>query len=220
MSYNNTKLQEKARYNAIKEVKSGRKIAQVARRYGCFRSTIYRWLKKYQTMLDNHEIGLRTQYLPTISSRPKNSPRSLDNSIVKQIIAIRIETKRCAEVVWMEAKNRGLDISLSSVRRIIKRAHLERAKSKWYRYRKFTKRPYVDRPGTLVEVDTVHFYHPITKERKYATSVVDVYSRMAFVYFHDNMQQYHSVKAVLLARKKFGFRFETVQTDNGSEFYD
>ena len=32
MSYNNTKLQEKARYNAIKEVKSGRKIAQVARK--------------------------------------------------------------------------------------------------------------------------------------------------------------------------------------------
>lgn len=218
MSYNNTKLQEKARYNAIKEVKSGRKIAQVARRYGCFRSTIYRWLKKYQTMLDNHEIGLRTQHLPTISSRPKTSPRSLDNGLIEQIIAIRIETKRCAEVVWMEAKNRGLDISLSSVRRIIKRTHLERAKSKWYRYRKFTKRPHAGYPGALVEVDTVHFYHPITKERKYATSVVDVYSRMAFVYFHDNMQQYHSVKAVLLARKKFGFHFDTVQTDNGSEF--
>lgn len=55
MSYNNIKLQEKARYNATKEVKSGRKVAQAARRYGCFRSTIYRWLKKYQTMLSNHE---------------------------------------------------------------------------------------------------------------------------------------------------------------------
>ena len=60
MSYNNTKLQEKARYNAIKEVKSGRKIAQVARRYGCFRSTIYRWLKKYHTMRENHELGSGT----------------------------------------------------------------------------------------------------------------------------------------------------------------
>ena len=67
----------------------------------------------------------------------------------------------------MEARNRGLDISLSSVRRIIKRAHLERAKS----YRKFAKRPHANYPGALVEVDTVHFYHPITKERKYATSV-------------------------------------------------
>lgn len=32
MSYNNTKLQEKARYNAVKEVKSGRTVAEVARR--------------------------------------------------------------------------------------------------------------------------------------------------------------------------------------------
>lgn len=107
----------------------------------------------------------------------------------------------------MEAKNRGLDINLSSVRRIIKRIHLERVKSKWHRYRKFTKRPLADCPSVLVEVDTVHFYHPITKERKYTISVVDVYSRMAFVYFHDNMQQYHFVKAVLLARKRFGFHF-------------
>lgn len=218
MSYNNSKAQEKARYNAIKEVQSGKKVTLVARRYGCFRSTIYRWLKKYQIMRDNHEIGSGTRHLPTTSSRPKTSPNSLNDELVEQIIAIRIETKRCAEIVWMEAKNRGLDISLSSVRRVIKRAHLERAKSKWHRYRKFTKRPLAAYPGALVEVDTVHFYHPITKRRKYATSVVDVYSRMAFVYFHDNMQQYHSVKAVLLARNKFGFKFNTVQTDNGSEF--
>ena len=100
----------------------------------------------------------------------------------------------------------------------LKRAHLERARSKWYRYRKFTKRPRANCPGALVEVDTGHFYHPITKKRKYATSVVDVYSRMAFVYFHDNMQQYHSVTAVLLAKRRFGFHFDTVQTDNGPEF--
>ena len=78
-------------------------------------------------MLNNHEIGPRTQHLSTTSSRPKTSPRSLDNGLIEQIIAIRIETKRCAEVVWKEAKNRGLDISLYSVRRIIKQAvHVER----------------------------------------------------------------------------------------------
>ena len=218
MSYNNTKLQEKARYNAIKEVKSGRKIAQVARRYGCFRSTIYRWLRKYEYLVKNYELTPNARHIPTISSKPKTSPKSLKSELVEQIIAIRIETKRCAEIVWMEARNRGANISLSSVRRIIKRAHLERTKSKWYRYRKFTKRPHANYPGALVEVDTVHFYHPITKERKYATSVVDVYSRMAFVYFHDNMQQYHSAKAVLLARSRFGFNFDTVQTDNVLEF--
>ena len=218
MSYCNTKLQEKARYNAIKEVKSGKKVALVARRYGCFRSTVYRWLKKYKELRESHEIEPTTKHIPTMSSRPKHSPRSLSHELTEQIIAIRLETGRCAEVVWMEAKNRGLDVSLSSVRRIIKRAGLERAKSKWYRYRKFTKRPHAEYPGALVEVDTVHFYHPITKERKYATTVIDVYSRMAYVYFHKDMQQYHSARAVILAREKFGFSFFTVQTDNGMEF--
>ena len=128
MSYNNTKLQEKARYNAVKEVKSGRTVAEVARRYGCFRSTIYRWLKKHEYLLKSYELAPTARHIPTISSRPKTSPRSLDNELVEQIIAIRIETKRCAEIVWREAKNRGLNISLSSVRRIIKRAHLEKLK--------------------------------------------------------------------------------------------
>lgn len=218
MSYNNSKLQEKARYNAIKEVREGKNIATVARRYGCYRSTVYRWMDKYNKLRQEHEIEPTTKHIPTFSSRPKTSPRSLDNELIEQIIAIRIETRRCAEVVWMEANNRGVKISLSSVRRIISRAHLERAKSKWHRYRKFTKRPYATYPGALVEVDTVHFYHPTTKTRKYATSVIDVYSRMAYVYLHDDLQQYHSVDAVLLAKKRFGFQFGTVQTDNGLEF--
>ena len=218
MSYCNTKAQEKARYKAVEEVKSGRSKAQVARRFGCHRSTIHRWVKRYESLIRTHEINVQTKHIPTMSSRPKTSPRRLDNELVDQIIAIRLETNRTAEIVWMEAKNRGINISLSSVRRIIKRSGLTREKSKWHRYRKFTKRPHADYPGALVEVVSVHFYHPITKERKYATSVIDVYSRMAYVYVHDNMYQYHSVKAVLIARKRFGFNFDMVQTDNGMEF--
>ena len=218
MSYINSKLQEKARYNAIKEVKEGKNIALVARRYGCMRSTIYRWLNKYEELRKTHEIERTSRHIPTISSRPNTSPRRLPNTLVEQIIAVRIETNRCAEVVWKELNNRGTKVSLSSVQRVISKAGLERAKSKWHRYRKFTKRPHADYPGALVEVDTIHFYHPITKKRTYATTVIDVYSRMAYVYFHKDMQQYHSVQAVLLAREKFGFSFSTVQTDNGLEF--
>ncbi len=56
MSYCNTKAQEKARYKAIEEVKSGRSKAQVARRFGRNRSTIYRWIKRYESLIKNHEI--------------------------------------------------------------------------------------------------------------------------------------------------------------------
>ena len=49
MSYCKGKSIEKQRGEAIKEViLEKRSISQVARRYGRARSTIYRWLKKWQ----------------------------------------------------------------------------------------------------------------------------------------------------------------------------
>ena len=218
MAYCNNKAQEKARYLAVTEVRNGRSVAQVARRFGCFRSTIYRWIRKYEILLDSKEINSSFRHIPTASSRPNHSPRSLDQSIVDRIIAIRLASGRTAEVIWAEARLSGLNISLASVHRILKRARLTRESSKWKRKRTFSPRPHADYPGALVEVDTVHFFHPITRERRYATSVIDVYSRMAYVKINENMQQYNAVEAILAAQKRFGFRLHTVQTDNGCEF--
>ena len=51
MSYCKGKSIEKQRGEAIKEViLDQRTVAQVARRYGRARSTIYRWLKKWQAL--------------------------------------------------------------------------------------------------------------------------------------------------------------------------
>lgn len=114
--------------------------------------------------------------------------------------------------------NQGIQISLSTVRRVIRQSGLVKEKSKWARHRKFSKRPEAKAPGDLVEVDTVHFYHPITKTRRYATTVIDVYSRMAYVKIHERMSQKASYETVVAAQKEFGFSFKTVQTDNGAEF--
>ena len=54
MAYCNNKAQEKARYLAVTEVRNGRSVAQVARRFGCFRSTVYRWIRKYESILSNY----------------------------------------------------------------------------------------------------------------------------------------------------------------------
>ena len=219
MSYCNTKSHEKSRMDAVKEVLlDKRTVSQVARRYGCQRSTIYRWISKYESLKIEHEINLHYTYLPTTNSRPKTSPNSLPEWLVDAIVALRRRLNRCAEVVWREARRMGLEISLSSVRRIIKRNNLQREVSKWKRYRKFSNRPRADYPGALVEVDSVHFYHPTTKQRVYATSVIDVYSRMAYVSLHADMRQSSAIQAVLEAKNYLGINFETIQSDNGAEF--
>lgn len=66
MAYCSNKAQEKARYLAVTEVRNGRSAAQAARRFGCFRSTVYRWIRKYEILLDSKEISssFRDIFLP------------------------------------------------------------------------------------------------------------------------------------------------------------
>lgn len=219
MSYCKTKEREKARFNAVQEVlQEHRKPAEVARRFGVARSTIKRWIERFLSLREAQEINARTRYIPTKSSRPKSSPQRISEDLAFTIIETRLAINRCAEVVHQELLNQGIQTSLSTVRRIIKQSGLVKEKSKWARHRQFSKRPEVKAPGDLVEVDTVHFYHPILKKRFYATTLIDVYTRMAYVLVHEKMSQTESLRAVLEAQKKFGFRFKVVQTDNGSEF--
>lgn len=219
MSYCKTKEREKARFNAVQEVlKEGRRPAEVARRFGVARSTIKRWLERYLSLREAQEINSYTRHIPTKSSRPNHSPHRISADLAFAIIEARLAINRCAEVIHRELLDRGIQTSLSTVRRVIKQSGLVKEKSKWARYRKFSKRPEVKEAGDLVELDTVHFYHPILKKRYYATTLIDVYTRMAYVKIHEHMSQKSSYETVIAAQKQLGFSFKTVQTDNGSEF--
>lgn len=219
MSYCNTEEREKARYNAVHEVlREGRKPAEVARRFGVYRSTIKRWVDTFLELQKEQEITWYSRRIPAKSSRPKHSPNRISTDLAFAIVETRLATNRCAEVVHQELLNQGHQLSLSTVRRVIKQSKLVKEKSKWARYRKSSKRPEVNAPGDLVEADTVHFYHPITKKRYYATTVIDIYTRMAHVKIHERMSQKASYDTVMEAQNKFCFIFKTVQTDNGSEF--
>lgn len=219
MAYCKTKEREKARYSAVREVlMEHRRPAEVARRFGVARSTIKRWVERFLELQKAQEINWYSKSLPTKSSRPKHSPTRISLGLEYAIIEMRLTTNRCAEVVHQELVNQGYKVSLSTVRRTIAACGLKREKSKWARYRKFTKRPEVKAPGDLVEVDTVHFYHPITKTRRYATTVIDVYSRMAYVKIHEGMSQRMSLETVFEAKQYLDLTIKTIQTDNGPEF--
>lgn len=219
MPYCKSKEREKARFDAVKEVlRDGRKPAEVARRFGVYRSTIKRWTDSFLELQEAQEITWHARRIPTKSARPKHSPNWTSFDLSLTIVEVRLATNRCAEVVYQELLNQGYAISLSTVKRIIRQSGLIKEKSRWARYRKFSKRPEVKAPGDLVEVDTVHFLHPITKKRYYATTLIDVYTRMAYVKIHERISQKASYETVTEARKKFGFEFKTIQTDNGGEF--
>jgi transposase InsO family protein len=142
----------------------------------------------------------------------------LPDQVVERVVELRRKLKRCAVVIHAHCQLEQIAVSLSSVKRIIKRSGLLRPVSKWKRYRKYSKRPAVCSVGSLVQTDTVHFVHPISKKRRYVYTVIDLHSRLAYATISDGLSQGQAVNTVLTAEQIFGFRFKTVQSDHGPEF--
>lgn len=210
MPYTSNEKLPRLRMEAVKLVRGGWTTRQVALHFGYNQSTIVRWVAKAPA-----DGRLK---IPTESSRPKSSSRALAPGVVQSIITERLKHNRCAEVVHAELKEQGIQVSLSSVKRTLARHELLKKKSKWARTRETLLRPEITAPGSLVQMDTVHFVDWSTGERFYLYTLIDLYSRWAHAEVHDKLSQAMSLKVALRAQVKAGFQFAMMQTDNGPEF--
>lgn len=217
MAYTTNPYVPKARWEAVNLVRfGGLTPAQAARRTGVHRSTVGRWLNK----CDELELHWKA-YIPTLVSAPGSHPNALAPALVTEIIRVRMEHNRCAEVVWQQLKREGLSVSLSSVERTIRRAGLSRRTSQRKRLHPGVRRPPADAPGDLMQVDTIHFLDFRTgknRQRFYIYTLIDLYSRWAYAEYSPKLRQDTSVAFVLRAQAAFGRPFRMVQTDNGPEF--
>lgn len=214
MAYTSSPYAPRARQEAVFLVQhQGYSAAEAARRTGVHRSTVTRWIKKKE-VLDLHW----REHIPTLSSATRNHPNALHPSVVEAIVRARKQHDRCAVIVHQQLLSEGFEVSLSSVKRTLKREGLIRSTSKWKRYRPPVPRPQADKPGDLMQIDTVHFIDWKTKERFYAYTMIDLYSRWAYVEVHPKLRQDMSFQVVLRAQKEASFRFKMIQSDNGPEF--
>jgi transposase InsO family protein len=195
---------------AVRLVKyEGWSIRKVSRYIGAAPSTISRWTKK--------DLSHGWRPIPTLSSRPKSHPRALNQKIVKAIIKQREKRHRCAEVVHRELQQAGINVSLSSVKRTLKRNHLLRERSPWKRLHRSIGRPLASKPGDLVQMDTIHLMKNY-KERIYVYTLLDVHSRWAWAFADDRASCKRSLKFIKLAQRRFPFPINCLQSDHGSEF--
>ena len=231
MAYYRGKDVEKSRGNAMQEViLEKRSIAQVARRFGKNRSTIYRWIKKWRmqqnVLLENPGRPSRTLgrvfrwqsvkwNIPTLSSAPKTHPNALNADIISAILRIRQHRYECAEIIHYKLAKEGINISLSSIKRVIKRNELWRKKR---RYRWNEKRPLPTAPGELIQTDTVHYVNPLNHSKMYIYTVIDLYTRMAYAKISPNLSEKGAAETIFEAQKFMSFPFKMVQSDNGAEF--
>ncbi len=184
-------------------------MRKVARRFGVEPSTISRWCK----------LPMATGWheLPTRSSRPKTSPNALKKEIVQAIIEKRNGRRRCGQHIHHELKKEGVVVSLISVQRTLDRLGMLKKRSPWKRPHDYTERPEVTIPGSLLEVDTVHFMLP-DGSRLYVYTLIDLFSRWAYAEVTTKISSANSFKFVARAQLSAPFKFSMVQSDNGGEF--
>lgn len=212
MPYTNNPLMPRARMKARNDVVWRElSMAEVSRRYGVSRSTIWRWVKRAKKLKLNGN-----SFIDTISSAPKHHPNQLDKKIVRRIVKLRKKLKRCAPVIHAHLRMEGINISLSSVKRTLKRYQLTR-KKRQANYYIAIPRPVAETPGQLVQVDTIHLIRS-DYTRIFIYAVIDLYSRLGYAEYHERINHQTSFQVILNAQRYFRFKIHTIQTDHGPEF--
>jgi len=211
MAYSKNPNLPRVRMEAVELVKyHGWSARQAARRFGFAHNTILNWLRRQP------EYGRYGRLvIPTISSRPYHHPDELDAEIVARILALRSERQQCAEILHHRLKNEGILVSLSSVKRILKRNNCTRF-SKWKKWHQYPARPLAASPGALIELDSMLDGQP--NDRLSAYALVDLYSRWADAWTIMQPNSILSAQFVKRAQITAPFKFQTIQSDHGSEF--
>ena len=210
MPYTTNPHLPKVRRDAVRLVKyRGWSMRTVARYVGVQPSTISRWCQKDPSG-GWHEI-------PTLSSRPHTNPNALSRDIVSAIITKRMGHRRCGQVVHQELLRDDIKVSLSSVQRTLDRCGFLKKRSPWKRPHDYTPRPEATNAGALIQVDTIHLLSPDGR-RIYIYTLIDLFSRWAHAEVVEKIGAQPSVEFMRRALRSAPFKFELIQTDNGSEF--
>jgi len=208
MAYTNNPNMPKVRRDAVNLVKyRGWSIRKSARYFGVHPSTVLRWCER--------DITGGFLMIPTKSSRPHSHPNSLPKEIVWRIIKMRLERNQCAEVLHHRLLQEGIEVSLSSVKRVLRRNGFSRF-SRWKKWHTYPPKPLPKLPGILVEIDSMH--DGPTTDRLSLYALIDVCSRWGFAIPSEKVNCEQSFLFLKKAKEAAPFKFETIQSDHGSEY--
>jgi transposase InsO family protein len=199
----------RVRREAVRLLERGWSVREVARHYGYTHSAVVKWAARMKML--NHNV----QVIPTRSSRPRSHPRQIPRAVVDHILALRSERNQCAQILHWRLQQEGIVVSISSVKRVLKRAGISRY-SKWKKWHRYPERPVPKKPGNLVQIDTIH--DGPSDDRLYLYTTLDVCSRWGHASVAAAISTKQSISFVQDACAAAPFPFMTVQSDHGPEF--
>ncbi len=150
------------------------------------------------------------------STAPKTSPHETPIRLKEEVIAIRKETKLCAQKLHWKLKKQGVTIPRSTIGKIIKQEGLVRTyrvKKVTYKYLRATRQP-----GELLEMDVKYVPGAIQGRKYYQYTVIDTASRWRHLEVFDEQTTHHAIRMMEIVVKRFPCPITGLKTDNHSTF--
>lgn len=189
-------------------------VTKAAIRYKTNRQYVYRWRKRYDGTL---------QSLADKSHRPHHHPNQHTETELKLISDMRRRNPNDGLVVfWVKLTQRGYTRSITGLYRVLHRQGQMAVKPK---NPKYIPKPYEQMlyPGQRVQIDvkfvpSVCLVGDAKGQKFYQYTAIDEYSRYRYIEAFEEHSSYSSAVFLEHMLKRFPFKVECVQTDNGQEF--
>ena len=192
-------------------------VTKAAVKFRMYRKTIYRWQEKY----DGTAKSLKDK-----SRRPHRHPNEHTEEEIKMIKEYKVKNKETGLVVlWVKLQRAGYTRSITSLYRVMRRIGIYKktpSKKKKYEPKPYTQMTY---PGERIQIDVKYVpSNCLTDEikeqegRYYQYTAIDEYTRKRVLWASKEQSTYASEEFLKIIIKRFPFKIECVQTDNGPEF--
>ena len=192
-------------------------VTKAAIKFEMHRKTIYRWREKYDGT---------AQSLKNKSRRPHSHPNQHTEEEIKMIKNYKYKNKETGIVIlWVKLRRAGYTRSITSLYRVMQRIGIyEKTPSK---KKEYEPKPYEEMkyPGERVQIDVKYVpAKSLTKEvkekegRYYQYTAIDEYTRQRVLWASKEHSTYASTEFLKIIKKKFKYKIECIQTDNGAEF--
>ena len=192
-------------------------VAKAAEKFDVSSRTIYRWIERYDGTIES---------LRDHSRRPKHHPNEHTEKEIKLIKDYKSKNKETGLVVlWVKLRGAGYTRTITSLYRVMQRIGIYNkapSKKKAYEPKPYQQMTY---PGERVQIDVKYVpKKSLTKEvieqdgRYYQYTAIDEYTRKRVLWASKEQSTSASTEFLEIVLKKFPFKVECIQTDNGFEF--
>lgn len=203
------------KYYAVLLYRNGNPISFVCRRYKCSKASLMRWNKKF----DGTKESLIDKSHKPLSPHP-NAHTKQELTWIKNYIRRNPNISLC-ELYGKLRVEKGYSRHACSLFRIVRKL---KCPVNTEHHSKYTPKKY-DTPTDIgikwqmdVKVIPKQCYVGQMPDKFYQYTVIDEASRERFIYPYKEQSSYSTIDFIKRAITYFGYKPETIQTDNGQEF--